>query len=140
MSEVMSALDRARSYEKEVSAELEHVERLYRIARRIKGNAAYAARTAEKIALLETKLNHEIDRMADAKLEALEYLSILDGEERGLMERYYMLGKNWDRIAVEMYMSDRRVYLIRKKAIKKLEQRFSDTDIRRRYGNRDKTA
>ena len=137
MADIMAILERARVYEIEVSAQLEHIERLHRIGKRVRESTEYSASLVEKLERLEREVNNQIDIAVDAKLEALEYISILEGEERGLIERYYILAKNWVQIADEMFMSDRRVFLLRKSALGKLKARFEKTTSRRNYGNRD---
>lgn len=133
MTDVMAVLERARHFEIEISAQLEHIERLHRIVARAGHSHSYSVKMIEKLEKLEREVNHQIDRTVDAKLEALEYISILDGEERGVIESYFILGKTWEQIADKMYMSDRRVFLIRKKALSKLNKHFGNLD-RRQYG------
>lgn len=120
MTDIMTVLERARQYELEVGAQFEHIERLHRIMKRPQTNRSYAEKNAEKLARLEEILNRSIDRAADAKLEALAYIDRLQGEERGVIEYYYILGYTWEKIADKMYMSDRRVFLIRKRALQRL--------------------
>lgn len=139
MADVMAALERARQYELEITAQLEHIQRLYRIAARARESRAYSQEIAEKLAVLEAELNAQIDSTVDAKLQALEYVSILEGEERGVIENYYILGETWDRIALKMYMSERRVFILRKSALAKLTEHFEPEKGRRDYGNRKKT-
>ena len=126
MSGVMETLERARQYETEINTQLEHIERLHRIAARARESTAYSQEIAEKLAILERELNAHIDRTVDAKLAALEYISILEGEERGVIENYYILAETWDRIALKLYMSARRVFNLRKSALAKLKKRFDD--------------
>lgn len=125
MADVKAVLERARQHEIEVLTQLEHIERLHRIVARAQECPDYTKHMAEKLAKLEARLNAQIDRAVDAKLEALDYISILTGEERGVIEAYFILGKSWEQIADSMYMSDRRVYLIRKKALEKLDKHFA---------------
>lgn len=134
----MAALERAREFELEINSQLEHIERVRRIAARARESTDYSVRIAEKLARLECKLNEQIDITVDAKLEALEYISYLRGEERGVIESYYILAMTWEQIADKMYMSDRRVYLLRKSALTKLRQRYENTESRRNYGYRSK--
>lgn len=124
MPDVMGALQRARSMELEIQTQLEHIERLHRIANRAKNSSACAAETVEKLAGLERELNSAIDEMVDAKREALRYISYLSGEERSVIEGYYILAKNWQQLALDLYMSDRRVFLLRKSGLSKLLDRF----------------
>ena len=84
----------------------------------------YAQETAEKLARLEAQLNDTVDQMCDAKREALRFVSYLSGEERSVIEGYYILAKNWDKLALELYMSERRVFLLRKSGLAKLMDRY----------------
>lgn len=119
----------ARACELEIGVQLEHIERLHRIAERAAGGSAeYAGRVAEKLAALERELNEQIDRTVDAKRTALVYLSALDGEERAVMESYFFLGKDWAKIAVDLSMSERRVFLLRKSAINRLEKLYGSKE------------
>ena len=128
MTEIHTLLHRVRAYEIETQSELEHVERLRRIAARTRGNttcsAEYAEKICEKLAEMERELNAQVDRTADAKREALVLLSFLEGEERAVIERYYFLAEDWRSISYKLYMSERRVFLLRKSALEKLEKRF----------------
>lgn len=130
MSDYYEQLKRARAYELETSVQLEHIERLHRIAARaadgsrLHGSSEYAARIVEKLSGLERELNEQIDKTVDAKREALVYLSALSGEERAVMESYFILAKDWLRTAHDLYMSERRVYLLRKSAMDKLEKLY----------------
>ena len=124
MNKVMAAFKRCRSYEHEITAQLEHIERLHRIGAIAKKSSAYSLEIIEKLNRLEAELNEQIDKSIDAKREALIYLSLLDGEERSVIERYYILGEDWYRIADKLYMSERRVYLLRKSALKHIEQKL----------------
>lgn len=123
MSDVVSALRRARSSELEVQTQLEHIEMLHRIARRA-GTLPTAAETVNKLALLERQLNRAIDEMVDAKREALSYVSALNGEERCVIEGYYILGKNWTQLAGDLFMSERRVFMLRKSGLAKLLNKY----------------
>lgn len=124
MADVMGALQRARTLELEVQTQLEHIEMIRRIARRMRESAAYAQETVEKLARLEAQLNDAVDQMCDAKREALRFVSYLSGEERSVIEGYYILAKNWDRLALDLYMSERRIYMLRKSGLAKLMDRF----------------
>ena len=128
MEKIIALFERARAYEKEIWVQQEHIERLHRIAARTKDNPyaspEYAAEICEKLARLERALNAQIDRTADAKREALVYLSFLEGEERAVLDSYYMLGMEWASIADKLYMSLRRVYLLRKSGLRKIEEHF----------------
>lgn len=126
--ELMKILERARAHEQEVSAQIEHVEQLHRIAEKRSENYTResAAKLVEKIARFEQQLNEEIDRCIDAKQEALEYICKLEGEERGVIERYFMLGESWEQIASSMFMCTRRVFLLRKNALNKLKRIYDE--------------
>lgn len=121
LTDFYQKLKLARACELEIGVQLEHIERLHRIAERASGGSSeYARSVAEKLAALETELNGQIDKTVDAKRGALVYLSALSGEERAVMESYFILGKDWARIAVDLAMSERRVFLLRKSAMDRL--------------------
>ena len=120
MTDFMDKLKYARQYELEIQAELEHIERLHRIMKLPGRSAEYAQGLAEKLAKLERRLNKSIDTAVDRKNEALNLLDSLSGDERTVLYQYYILAKDWQRIADEMYLSERNVYNIRKKAVDKL--------------------
>lgn len=123
MADFYKELKLARACELEIGVQLEHIERLHRIAERAAGGSAeYARSVADKLAALERELNEQIDRTVDAKRGALVYLSSLNGEERAVMESYFFLGKDWAKIAVDLSMSERRVFLLRKSAMNRLEK------------------
>lgn len=114
-------LSRARENELELCGQLEHIERVRRIARNVRNNIKASERILDKLTRLETQLNEQIDKSIDIKNQALAIVNLLTGEERGVIENYYILGKTWDKIALEMYMSNRRVFFIRKRALQRLE-------------------
>ena len=87
-----------------------------RICARIGDPVAYAP----KLARLEREVNTSIDLMCDAKAEALTYISFLTGEERAVIEGYFILAKSWQRLANDLYMSERRIFMLRKSGLDKL--------------------
>lgn len=126
MADVIAALERARNLELEINTQIEHIEQLHRISKRAVESSAYARETVEKLYRLERELNSNIDRMCDAKKDALVYISYLKGEERSVIEGYYILGKSWQRLANDLYMSERRIFLLRKSGLDKLVSRYGD--------------
>lgn len=128
MEEYISILEQARTCEQQVALQLEHIERLHRIAKRAAENSCaskeYAQSICEKLAALENELNRQIDRTVDVKRKALVYISSLSGEEYSVIYGYYMLAKRWQDLADQLYMSERRLYLIRKSAMKHLSERY----------------
>lgn len=129
MKEVMimdclELLMKAREAELCVQAEIEHIERLHRIMRTSGKSQRYAEQIATKLAMLETDLNREIDRAVDIKRKALCILSALNGYERTVIYRYYILGEDWNKIADKMFFCERQVYYYRKSALKKLNDKY----------------
>lgn len=118
----MDKLKYARQAELAVQAELEHIERLHRIMKLPGRSHNQAAELAEKLAKLEKRLNRTIDLAVDRKNEALDLLDLLEGDERTVLYRYYILGKDWLKVADEMYLSERSVFNLRKKAMDKLAE------------------
>ena len=81
--------------------------------------------TLEKLGKYEQRLNACIDVLVERREHAEKYLNTLDGEEHAVIYAYYFAGKAWRKIAAETYMSDRRVFLLRKRALDKLEQAYN---------------
>ena len=73
--------------------------------------------------------------LADAKADALRLISFLTGEERSVIEGYYILAKSWQQLSYDLYMSERRVYMLRKSALTKLLNRYGgDIPTREKTG------
>lgn len=134
MTNFMDTLKCARQSELTIRAELEHIERLHRIMKLPGRPFEQAQMLAEKLAALEKRLNRTIDLAVDRKNEALDILDLLEGDERGVLYRYYVLGMDWLKVADEMYLCERSVFNIRKRALDKLAARClsSSGNIRKR--------
>lgn len=115
----------ARQSEMVVQSELEHIERLRRIAKLPNRSAEYAQNLAEKLDALERRLNRSIDLAVDRKNDALNILDKLSGDERTVLYQYYILAREWQKVAEKMFMSERNVYKLRKSAFAKLEELYS---------------
>lgn len=124
MTDFMDKLKLARQSELEIQTNLEHIERLHRIMKLPKRSLRYSQELADKLAELETRLNGLIDEAVDRKNEALNLLETLAGDERTVLYQYYILAKDWQKISEELYMSERTVYNLRKKAVEKLAARY----------------
>lgn len=124
MTDFMDKLKLARQSELEIQTNLEHIERLHRIMKLPKRSLRYSQELADKLAELETLLNGLIDEAVDRKNEALNLLETLAGDERTVLYQYYILAKDWQKISEELYMSERTVYNLRKKAVEKLAARY----------------
>lgn len=117
-------LKAAREAEMEIAGELEQIERLHRIMRNTGHSLAYAQTLVEDLAKFEEELNANIDRAVDAKREAMKVLSALHGDERTVLYQHYILAKDWRKIADEMYISERQVFNLRKKALDRLNRHY----------------
>lgn len=126
MADVMGILKRTRTLELEIKTQLEHIEMIHRIAGRVRESTSYAKETVEKLARLEQQLNRTIDEMCDVKRDALRIVSCLSGEERSVIEGYYILAKNWDQLALDLYMSERRVFMLRKSGLTKIMEHYDN--------------
>jgi hypothetical protein len=120
-------LQPAREQELVSQAHLEHIDRLQRIIERFRrnnGTLEEAMSIVEKLKAEENQLNESIDRLVDYRAKALKYIEQLSEEEHAVMFRYYISGESWERISEKTFMSIRRVYLLRKSALKKLENLY----------------
>lgn len=141
MTDIIDTLERARKLGMELNSMLTHLEQLKRIGRHAQESTARAQAIIDKIQALDREVNMAIDRTADGQREALEYISVLDTEERTVLYNYYILGYNWTAIANRTYMSERRVFLLRKKALAQLERKFGqDEQGGSKNGNRTKNT
>jgi DNA-directed RNA polymerase specialized sigma subunit len=83
-------------------------------------------RTIMKIARAEERLNKDIDSYADLQEEIQNLIAVLDNyEERALLERHYLLGQTWEKVAEDCFVSLRTVHYIHNKALKKLEPYYA---------------
>lgn len=121
MSDFRLLLKLARESELEVRCGVEQIERLHRILRLQHRSEQYLVEMSEKLNALEVQVNDLIDEAFDRKREALALLTLLSGSERAVLYQYYILGKDWQKIAHELYMSERQVYKLRRQAMDKLE-------------------
>lgn len=121
----IAILKSARDAEFEITAELEQVERLHRIMKNTGHSLAYAQTLAENLAKFERELNSGVDRAVDAKREALKILSALHGDERAVLYQYFILAKEWRKIADEMFISERQIFNIRKRALARLDNHYN---------------
>ena len=84
-------------------------------------------RTAAKIADLEKEVNDEIDKLIGVKAEITAMINSLeDILLRNLLERRYLLGFSWEKIAEDMGYTPRHITRLHNKAIARLELLYSD--------------
>lgn len=121
-------LQPAREQELVSQAHLENIEMLQRIISRFgknNGTAEEAMKILNRLEAEENQLNASIDRLIDYRARALKYIEQLHGEEHAVIFRYYISGESWQKIADKTFMCERRVYLLRRSALKKLEKIYT---------------
>lgn len=128
MKIVDNILQPAREQELAAQACISHISRLQRIIERLTScegsNREVMTETLDKLRKAEDQLNRHIDRLVDYRETALKYLEKLAGEEYAVIYRYYIKGENWQKIAAETFMSERRVYMLRSSALNILESLY----------------
>lgn len=120
-------LQPAREQELVSQAHIENIDMLHRIIERFGkygGTAEGAAKILERLEAEERQLNGSIDKLVDYRARALRYIERIHGEEHAVIFRYYISGEAWDKIAEKTFMCIRRVYLLRRSALKKLENLY----------------
>lgn len=120
-------LQPAREQELVSQAHLENIDLLQRIISRFGkngGTAEGAMKILDRLEAEEKQLNESIDRLVDYRAQAMKYIEKLPGEEHAVIFRYYISGESWEKVAGKTFMSERRVYLLRKSALKKLENLY----------------
>lgn len=125
MDDCIGMLKSIRKTELDIQCNIEHIERIHRIMKIPYRSEENARKICEKLALLEDELNRLIDKAVDQKREALVYLSSLSGDERSVLYQHYILAKDWHLIAEQMFISERNVFNLRKRALDKLSERGS---------------
>jgi DNA-directed RNA polymerase specialized sigma subunit len=89
------------------------------------GNSSGVERTVIKINEAEEKLNRDIDRYVDVQNEIRDLILLLENpEQRAVLERHYLSGQTWDKVAEECYVSIRTVHYLHNKALRKLEPHY----------------
>lgn len=119
--ELMELLSSARSRRFELDAQLLHIERLHDVIDRACDLSRVRIYT-ERLAELEAKINASINRAADADSKVQHLLNELNGTEKAVLYRYYILGEDWAKVALKLSFSERSVFLIRRRALKKLSR------------------
>lgn len=125
---VNELLQPAREQELVSQAHLENIDMLQRIISRFRknnGTAEEAMKILDRLEAEENQLNASIDRLVDYRARALKYIEQLHGEEHAVIFRYYISGESWQKIADKTFMCERRVYLLRRSALKKLEKIYT---------------
>lgn len=120
MNDCFEMLKAAREAELEVQAGLEHIERIHRILKLPNRSPEYVKGLTEKLAAFEAELNEQIDAAVDLKRAALTCLSALHGSEKAVLYQYYILAKDWQKVSEALYISERQIFNIRKKALNRL--------------------
>lgn len=73
-------------------------------------------------------IERQIFLAEDNRREALRYITMLTGIEFDVIYMYYYRGLTWLAISIELCYSERRVYLIRDKAITHLNQLIKEEE------------
>ncbi len=127
---VSDILQPVRANELTAQAIMTQIERADRIINRYSGRPSGAKMINDTLAELERyeqQLNACLDVLCGIRERALKYINTLDGEEYAIIYRYFIKGeKKWEDIALSTFMSERRVFLLRKSALAKLEAAYQN--------------
>ena len=73
-----------------------------------------------KIVDLQEEINADIDRLVDLKKEMMRMIALVeDKDQRLILELRYLCWKPWDEIMVRMNFSERWIFLLHDRALKK---------------------
>ncbi len=87
------------------------------------GHSDRVGRTTARIVDLENEVNEDIDRFVEIKAELHGIISALENErDRLVIERRYILGESWERVAENMGYSPRHIKRLHNQIIEKLEK------------------
>lgn len=94
------------------------------------GTKSAVERTVEKIITFEEEINADIDRFVDIQQEITALIGTLsDMQQRIIMEKHYICGDKWDKIAEDMFLSLRTLMYLHKRALSNLESAYSGSGI-----------
>jgi len=86
------------------------------------GRASNVEKALERVEKAEKRLTNDIDKYFDLQEKIQNLVLALDNyEERALLERHYLLGQTWEKVAEECFVSLRTVHYLHNNALKKLE-------------------
>ncbi len=84
-------------------------------------------RTTAKIIDLENEINEEIDRLVEIKIQIKGIIAaVLDGTQRTILERRYILNESWETIGEKLDYSPRHVLRMHNKAVEFLENLYGE--------------
>ncbi len=76
----------------------------------------------------QEEINTEIDRLVDLKREIGQKIALLENrDQRLILELRYFCRKPWDEIMVRMNLSERWIFLLHDRALKKMQENISKT-------------
>ncbi|MCL2108725.1 MAG: sigma-70 region 4 domain-containing protein [Oscillospiraceae bacterium] len=86
------------------------------------GKSSGVERTVMKIAQAEERLNRDIDRYVDLHNEIRDLIMTLKNpDQRAVLERHYLLGQTWEKVAEDCFVSLRTVHYQHTKALRIME-------------------
>lgn len=124
ISSVEKLLRNSRAGTKALIAARQQLEQLQKISQLIDthGSAdSYKARIGHKTEAAERIMLDTIDSTYDTIITVMGLLSTLPPDERLVMTDYYIIGYSWDDIARRRHYSERTVFNLRDRAIKRLK-------------------
>lgn len=125
---LMELLDRARSLRYEIDAQLLHIERLHDIIDRTRDLTRVKIYT-DRLEELAVRINASISKAADAESKVQHLLNELNGEEKAVLYRYYILGEDWKKVALSLSFSESSIFIIRRRALEKLSKIYEEEKL-----------
>ena len=79
-----------------------------------------------KIVDLQEEINADIDRLVDLKKEIMRLIALVeDKDQRLILEKRYLCGEPWTKIAVVLNVTNRRLYYLHELAIAEIQKKIS---------------
>lgn len=129
---VKEYLNQAYRVDERISVKLEQIQRLRELATKATttlscagggggGDAHSKERIIAKIVDLEQTINADIEHLIDLKAEIAEVIKQVNNKEyQELLELRYLCYKKWEDIASQMGYSTQNIFVLHKKALKKV--------------------
>ncbi len=133
MMKIKELLEKYGEIDSAINAKLEIIEELKCLATKVtasvfagsggNGHSDRVGKTTARIIDLETQINDDIDRLVEITEKIESVISVVDNSlHRTILERRYILGQSWERIAENLGYSPRHIKRIHGQIIESLEK------------------
>lgn len=129
-------LDQAYLLDQQINCKIEQLSKLNDQAKKatttltgmphsLSGATSNLENTIVKIVDLQREINDDVDRLVDLKTEITQVIkSVEDVKQRFILEKRYLCWASWPEIAVELDVSNRRLYYLHDLALEEVQKKI----------------